>query len=48
MPLQETLDTFSYFISEADRLKLAYIALVRYTAGMDPEFDGVSVNGTFL
>jgi 2,4-dienoyl-CoA reductase-like NADH-dependent reductase (Old Yellow Enzyme family) len=31
MPLQETLDTFRYFISEADKLGLAYISLVRYT-----------------
>ncbi|KAK0228549.1 hypothetical protein IW262DRAFT_1231797, partial [Armillaria fumosa] len=30
MPLQETLDTFSYFISEADKFGLAYINLVRY------------------
>ncbi|KAG7452458.1 uncharacterized protein BT62DRAFT_1070227 [Guyanagaster necrorhizus] len=29
MPLQETLETFSYFISEADKFGLAYINLVR-------------------
>ncbi|CAA7267227.1 unnamed protein product [Cyclocybe aegerita] len=41
MPLQETLDTFSYFITEADKLNLSYIVLVRYTAGFDIEIDGV-------
>lgn len=48
MPLQETLDTFSYFITEADKLKLAYIVLVRYSEDMDPEFDGASLHETFL
>ena len=41
MPLQETLDTFSYIISEADRLGLAYIVLSRYVEAFDPIFDGV-------
>ncbi|KAH9478468.1 N-ethylmaleimide reductase [Psilocybe cubensis] len=41
MPLQDTLDTFSYFITEADKLNLAYIALVRYNAVHD-----ALVNGT--
>ncbi|TFK38154.1 hypothetical protein BDQ12DRAFT_651893 [Crucibulum laeve] len=40
MPLQETLDTFSYFITEADKLNLAYITLVRYSALTDVEFEG--------
>ncbi|EGO00744.1 hypothetical protein SERLA73DRAFT_167001 [Serpula lacrymans var. lacrymans S7.3] len=40
MPLQDTLDTFNYFISEADKLDLAYICLMRYLATMDPKFDG--------
>ncbi|KAF8337263.1 flavoprotein NADH-dependent oxidoreductase [Amanita rubescens] len=40
MPLQETLDTFSYFISEADKLGLAYIILVRYMEFVDPIIDG--------
>ncbi|KAF9555052.1 FMN-linked oxidoreductase [Agrocybe pediades] len=31
MPLQETLETFSYLVSEADKLGVAYIALVRCT-----------------
>jgi hypothetical protein len=43
MPLQETLDTFSYFISEADKLGLAYIMLVRYMeVFFDPIIDGAS------
>ncbi|KAF8966607.1 hypothetical protein BDZ97DRAFT_1657479 [Flammula alnicola] len=41
MPLQETLDTYSYFITEADKLNLAYIALVRYHPYFDIEIDGV-------
>lgn len=40
MSLKETVDTFSYFISEADKLGLAYIVLVRYTEMSDPVFDG--------
>ncbi|EGO00745.1 hypothetical protein SERLA73DRAFT_178654 [Serpula lacrymans var. lacrymans S7.3] len=40
MPLQETLDTFRYFITEADKLDLAYISLVRYTPGRDVMYDG--------
>ncbi|TFK36395.1 hypothetical protein BDQ12DRAFT_686825 [Crucibulum laeve] len=39
MPLQETLDTYSYFITEADKLNLAYITLVRYSAMTDVEFE---------
>jgi len=41
MPLQETLDTYSYFITEADKLNLAYFTLVRYTPAFDAEYDGV-------
>jgi hypothetical protein len=40
MSLQETLDTYSYFITEADKLNLAYITLVRYHPSSDVEFDG--------
>ncbi|EGO00660.1 hypothetical protein SERLA73DRAFT_50406 [Serpula lacrymans var. lacrymans S7.3] len=40
MPLQDTLDTFNYFISEADKLDLAYFCLARYLAMLDPTFDG--------
>ncbi|PPQ86647.1 hypothetical protein CVT25_006831 [Psilocybe cyanescens] len=42
MPLQETLDTFSYFITEADKLGLSYITLVQYHPYFDVVFDGVS------
>ena len=42
MPLQETLDTFKYFLSEADKLKLSYITLVRYLPHTDVEYDGMS------
>ena len=48
MPLQETLDTFTYFISEADKLKLSYIALVRYIPSKDVEIDGKALRSHFL
>ena len=41
MPLEETLATFKYFVSEADKLKLAYISFVRYNETQDVEYDGV-------
>ncbi|KAF9483540.1 FMN-linked oxidoreductase [Pholiota conissans] len=41
MPLQETLDTYSYFISEVDKLGLSFIELMRYSAKFDVEYDGV-------
>lgn len=41
MPLQETIETYSYFITEADKLNLAYFALVRYHPAFDVEYDGV-------
>ncbi|KAH6918059.1 flavoprotein NADH-dependent oxidoreductase [Coprinopsis sp. MPI-PUGE-AT-0042] len=40
MPLEETLETFRYLISEADKLGLAYITLLRYNPMHDLEFDG--------
>ncbi|KAF8955862.1 hypothetical protein BDZ97DRAFT_1855277 [Flammula alnicola] len=40
MPLQDTLNTYSYFISEADKLNLAYITLVRYSPKFDFPIDG--------
>ncbi|KAJ7589870.1 hypothetical protein C8J56DRAFT_936383 [Mycena floridula] len=42
MPLQETLDTFSYFITEADKLKLSYICLARPSAMLDPTGRGTA------
>ncbi|KAF7353647.1 Artemisinic aldehyde Delta(11(13)) reductase [Mycena venus] len=41
MPLQETIDTFGYLLREADKLGLSYVTLVRYSAGQDPEYEGV-------
>jgi 2,4-dienoyl-CoA reductase-like NADH-dependent reductase (Old Yellow Enzyme family) len=40
MPIQETLDTFTYLITEIDKLKIAYIALVRYSEAFDAPIDG--------
>ena len=40
MTLEDTLETFRYFVAEADKLNLAYINLVRYVEMMDPVFDG--------
>jgi len=40
MPLDETLKTYGHFISEADKLGLAYVCLVRYAAKLDPVIDG--------
>lgn len=42
MPLDETIATFGHLISEADKLKLAYICLVRYSAFTDIVIDGMS------
>lgn len=46
MSLQETLDTYRYFIAEADKLNLSYITLLRYTAhaNSEIEFDGEHLN----
>jgi len=40
MPLQDALDTYRYFLVEADKLGVAYITLVRYSARSDVEIDG--------
>ena len=40
MPLQETLDTFKYFLSEVDKLKPSYVTLVRYSTMLDPGHRG--------
>lgn len=40
MPLDETLKTYGHFISEADKMGLAYVCLVRYAAKLDATFDG--------
>lgn len=40
MPLQESIDTFRYFICQADSLDLGYVCLVRYISLFDPIIDG--------
>ncbi|KAF7294732.1 Oxidored-FMN domain-containing protein [Mycena indigotica] len=40
MPLQETIDTYGCLLSEADKLGLAYVTLVRYAESTDVEYDG--------
>ncbi|KAJ7168407.1 flavoprotein NADH-dependent oxidoreductase [Mycena crocata] len=40
MPLQDTIDTFSYLLREINKLGLSYVVLLRYVAWLDPEFDG--------
>ncbi|KAG7091779.1 hypothetical protein E1B28_008181 [Marasmius oreades] len=40
MPLEETLETYRYLISEIEKLKLAYVCVVRYAEAMDPVIDG--------
>ncbi|KAK7038331.1 Artemisinic aldehyde Delta(11(13)) reductase [Favolaschia claudopus] len=40
MPLEETIETFGYLLTEADKLGLAYVVLARYTELLDPEYDG--------
>ncbi|KAJ7037479.1 flavoprotein NADH-dependent oxidoreductase [Mycena alexandri] len=42
MPLEETLETYNYFISEADKLGLSYIVLARYIPFLDFVIDGKS------
>jgi hypothetical protein len=38
MPLPETVETYKYFITEAEKLDLAYIVLMRYSRALDLEF----------
>ncbi|KAF7367405.1 Artemisinic aldehyde Delta(11(13)) reductase [Mycena sanguinolenta] len=40
MPLEETIETYNYFISEADKLGLSYFCLLRYLPIHDMFFDG--------
>ncbi|KAJ7669163.1 hypothetical protein B0H17DRAFT_1247011 [Mycena rosella] len=40
MPLPETIETFGYLLREVDKLGLAYVTLMRYSAMLDPEYDG--------
>ena len=41
MPLKETIEMYSYFIFEADKLEIAYIDLVRYADMLDPVIDSM-------
>ncbi|THU82830.1 FMN-linked oxidoreductase [Dendrothele bispora CBS 962.96] len=40
MPLEETIETFSYLIQEIDKLGIGYITLTRYGEALDPIIDG--------
>jgi len=40
MPLPDTVETYKYFITEVEKLDVAYITLVRYSPTLDVEFDG--------
>ena len=40
MTLPDTVETYKYFITESEKLDLAYIVLVRYSATFDVEFNG--------
>lgn len=41
MPLQDTLDTYRYIITEADKLSLSYFTLLRAVSKLDAVFDGM-------
>lgn len=40
MPLEETLETYRYFLTEASKLPLSYITLMRYSEYLDAVIDG--------
>ena len=40
MPLDDTVATYGHLLREIDQLGLAYVALVRYSAYLDPVIDG--------
>lgn len=39
MPLDDQIETFTHYISEIEKRKIAYIQLVRYVDVMDPEYE---------
>jgi len=41
MPLQENIDTYSYYLKEIVAMEVAYVTLVQYRAATDTVFDGV-------
>ena len=48
MPLPDTVETYKYFITEAEKIGVAYITLVRYSPTLDAEFDGLCLSHSFL
>ena len=48
MPIPDTVETYKYFITEAEKLDLAYITLMRYSAALDPEIDGECLSHSFV
>lgn len=48
MSLEDTLETFGYLITEANKLGLAYITLARYSPALAPSFDGGSPTLTYI
>jgi len=48
MPLEEAIATFSYLVSELDKLGVSYICLVRYLPYVDAEYDGRNRYSLFL
>ena len=47
MPLAETVETYKYFITEAEKLDLAYITLVRYVRATDVTIDGQCLSDSY-
>ncbi|KAF5363214.1 hypothetical protein D9758_008402 [Tetrapyrgos nigripes] len=45
MPVEDTLETFTYFIKEADKLGLAYMVFQRYEVSFDETIDGQISHG---
>lgn len=41
MPIEETLETYSYFLAEIDKLSLSFITLMRYVRYLDVVIDGM-------
>lgn len=41
MPLDETIETYSYFLKEAEKLNLAYFCFLRYLDALDVLIDGM-------
>lgn len=40
MPLDETIETYSYLLTKIDKLGLAYICFQRHLAFLDVKIDG--------